>query len=229
MHVQVSDLEEFLETAGLGASAGRPVDIVGFSFGGRVALAFAAAHPKSVRRLVATSAGGTRGSYGRLVLAQWRALLQGNSNHDEVGDGPCSPASKKARELEPFAWASLLATHHPRFLAKHELRVAGWCSLVASANTRKGLYALVTQTHDDDDENGAAAVAAACRAGGVAGKVIFGAEDMMLDVGSIPRFAQAAGFEWSCFDMCAHAVPIEEASKWRREVLGFLDGGSETG
>jgi len=34
------------------ASAGEPMDLVGYSMGGRVALAFAATHPERVRRLV---------------------------------------------------------------------------------------------------------------------------------------------------------------------------------
>ena len=199
---QVRDLHAFLRDAGLGDSDA--VDVCGFSFGGRVALEFAASAPRRVRRLCVTSVGRGRGALGPIVLDQWKALLQ---------DGACET-------LKPFALASIMASHHPRFLELHTARLPGWVRLVAEANTRAGIEAIVTQTFGTDP----GPAAAACGRAGVVGLLACGDSDRLLDM---PRAAEelaaAGGFRLAVHEACGHAVPLEADRAWRRDVLKFLD------
>jgi len=216
LQAQVLDLEEFFQETGLGEAHGAPVDLVGFSFGGRVAMAFAAARPESVHSCVVTSVAGARGGYGRLVLQNWVALLEGQG---EKG-GETASSQRSSQALENFAWSSILSSYHPEFLAKNEKRVPLWVRMVAETNTREGLHAIVAQTHGGDPTQ---ELAEPCAAAGVRGKLIYGEQDLLCDIPGVPDFARAAGFELCGFEGCAHAVPMEEATKWRREVLAFLN------
>lgn len=53
----------------------KPVDLCGFSFGGRVALAIAAKKPNLVRRVVLTGVPLTRNAEGRLIFRGWLNAL----------------------------------------------------------------------------------------------------------------------------------------------------------
>ena len=146
---QAADFGSVVEAAGLNAE---PFDVVGFSFGGRVAMA-AAAHPASarrycVRRLCVTGVAADRGAYGRLAVQGWRASLS-------TGD------------LEGFVWQLILSTHSPSYLAAHERNVPLWVRAVVQANSVEGLRSIVEQTHTDDptDSSHPSALAAAIRAG----------------------------------------------------------------
>eukprot|EP01050_Picozoa_sp_SAG11_P013613 SAG11_NODE_1603_length_4599_cov_12.027111_2_plen_132_part_00 len=81
----------------------RNLDVLGFSFGGRVAMeaAVRAGSPgrPSIRRLCLTGVAGNRGPAARLALASWRASLA-------------------AAHLRGFAWRLILDTHSPAYLAK---------------------------------------------------------------------------------------------------------------
>jgi hypothetical protein len=85
------------------AASDQELDVLGFSFGSRVAMAAAASagvrdRPR-IRRLCLTGAAGDRGAAGRLALASWRASLA-------------------AADLRGFAWRLILDTHSPAYLAK---------------------------------------------------------------------------------------------------------------
>ena len=242
LSVQVEDLRSLFREAEIGSSANRPVDLIGFSFGGRVALKYAGSVPEDVNAVSATSVSNKRG-VGKVILQSWASLLGegttsgGNNNHDDADDD--------ARRLSAFAWSSILNTHSPEFIEKNEKRIEGWVRMVAAANSRAGLHAILTQTHggdvphtaaagsaavsragsssSDDDPDEPLKLAHACGAAGVRGQLITGGKDLICDAASAPRLAEAAGFELHCFADCAHAVPLESPLEWRREVLRFLD------
>ena len=241
LSVQVEDLRSLFREAEIGSSANRPVDLIGFSFGGRVALKYAGSVPEDVNAVSATSVSNKRG-VGKVILQSWASLLGegttsgGNNNHDDADDD--------ARRLSAFAWSSILNTHSPEFIEKNEKRIEGWVRMVAGANSRAGLHAILMQTHGGDVPHTAAAgsaavsragssssddpdeplkLARACGAAGIRGQLITGGKDLICDAASAPRLAEAAGFELHCFADCAHAVPLESPLEWRREVLRFLD------
>jgi 3-oxoadipate enol-lactonase len=204
---QVEDLGSFLSCLGeYDEKYQSPlVDIVGFSFGGRVAMAFASTYPQSVHKLVLTSVGSDRGSIGRLIFQQWRQLLDTQNRHDS--------------SLESFAWASILSTYHPSFLAANESRVSKWVELLVQNNTVEGIASIVTQTFNHDS----LAVAKKCNEFGVKGLVVCGSQDALITYEGVVKLAQEANFEHVVFSECAHAIPFESPIKWRNQVMEFLN------
>ncbi len=203
---QAEDMAAVLDEAGL---ANDPVDVCAFSFGGRVALAAAAAErPPRIRRLCLTGVSADRGHLGRLALRSWRASLA-------------------AGDLEGFVWRLILDTHSRNYLETHERQVEAWVRNVVAANSIAGMRAVVEQTHTDDpaDPHHPLAMVSRVRAAGgvAAGLVICGAEDTM----SLPEagraLAEEAGWRFVELADAAHAAPIEQAVAWRRAVMGFLE------
>lgn len=84
--------------------AGEPVDLAGFSLGGRVALAIAATVPELVGKIVITGLGADGGVRARVVRNAWLASL-------ETGD------------LKSFMWQSMSVAHTEAFLRLHESRL----------------------------------------------------------------------------------------------------------
>ena len=186
-----------------------PIDVCGFSFGGRVALAAAAAgNGPRIRRLCLTGVSADRGHGGRLALHSWKASLA-------------------AEDLCGFAWRLILDTHSSAYLAEHEAQVPGWVQAIVEANSSAGLRALVEQTHTEeaDDRHHPRVMAARTRAAGVveAGLVIAGTDDIMAPPDASRMLAEEGGWQFREVAGAAHAVPIEQAVAWRRAVLGFLD------
>lgn len=208
-----ADFARVLEASGL-ARDGQPVDVCAFSFGARVAMA-AAAMPMapSIRRFCVTGVAADRGPYGRLALASWRASLA-------------------AGDLPGFVWRLILDTHSPSYLSAHEESVGEWVRAVVAANSCEGLRAVVEQTHTEDpnDSTHPVSMARAIRTAGTVGRglLIAGNEDRLSPPGSGAALADAAGFAFTELQRTGHAVPIEQAPTWRRTVLEFLDGDSES-
>ena len=204
------DFRAVVDAAGL-----HTFDVAGFSFGARVALAATAAvaslpvhnRPYRVRKLCLTGVAADRGPLGRLALEGWRASLQ-------HGD------------LEGFVWQLILSTHSPNYLAAQESSVRSWVDAVVAANSIQGLRGIVQQTHTDepDDPSHPLTLAKVILAGGGVedGMVIAGADDVIAPPAEALRLASAAGWRYVSIKGAAHAIPIEQAIRWRREVLTFL-------
>lgn len=192
------------------------IDVAAFSFGGRVAMSAAAASAAAaaakrrftIRRMCVTGVAADRGPVGRLTLHAWRAALA-------------------AGDLEGFVWQLILSTHSPSFLAAHEDKIGAMVSAVVAENSVEGLRAIVEQTHTEDptDAHHPLAMARAIRAGGTApeGLLLVGAEDTLSPAAAAEELAAEAGWQCVSIPKAAHAVPIEQAVAWRRELLGFLD------
>lgn len=188
-------------------STGR-VDLVGFSFGGRVALAIAAEAPQLVRRVVATGVPADRGALGRTVLRAWRSAL-------ERGD------------LEGFMWQSMAEGFDSAFLSRHESKLEAWVRSAVAANRAEAVLALVCQTHTDDERSAWHSRALARRAA-AAGT---GEGDALFLVGGADRLAPpaecaalAAEGGWACqvIPGAGHSVPIEQPRLWRDAVVSYL-------
>lgn len=83
---------------------GEPVDLAGFSLGGRVALAIAARAPELVRKVSITGLGADGGIRARVIRNAWLASL-------ETGD------------MQSFVWQSISVVHTDAFLQLHESRL----------------------------------------------------------------------------------------------------------
>lgn len=140
----------------------RQVDVAGFSFGGRVAMAAATLQPGRIRRLHLTGVGAERDEYATVVLTCWKQILGAHSetnvgslsqwedNGDEMEE-ECDPefhSSRCTARLRAFAWSIILSTYSEHFLASAgPRRVQAWVDGVCRYNTEEGLKALLLQTH----------------------------------------------------------------------------------
>ena len=185
------------------------VDLVGFSFGGRVALAIAAELPHRVRKIVCTGVPADRGATGRIILRNWLETLS-------RGD------------LESFLWQTMVDGHHPNFLTRHERRIEGWVLAAAEANRAEAIAGLVGQTHTDNVEDPWHTVSLARRAreGGLLpsnGLFLVGEVDRIASPKECRLLAEVGGWDCRVIGGAGHSVPIEKPREWREAVGGFLN------
>jgi pimeloyl-ACP methyl ester carboxylesterase len=142
-------------------------DLVGFSFGGRVAMAMACLYPNRIHKLHLTGVALERSDYAHLQIASWKDLLL---QHDDNDNNRNSNTY-----LRSFAWSVLLATYSPSFLRRQQqqeqpipsssplssssssktstTRLEQWIHHIRSANDRDGLLALLQQAEIDNVEH----------------------------------------------------------------------------
>ncbi|WAS93127.1 alpha/beta fold hydrolase [Nannocystis punicea] len=198
--VHVGDFERLLDALGVS----EPVDLCGFSFGGRIALAIAAERPERVRRLVLSGVSAGRGALGRVIVRAWREALR-------TGD------------LEALAWISLGDTLGPRYLEANEAVLEAFVRATIQRNTYAGISALFTQTLSDAPDSQWAPLNLAPRVQPPA-LLLAGALDRLappaeLDalVAAFPGPARA-----EVLPDVGHTVAIEAPERWRALVLEFL-------
>lgn len=181
-----------------------PVDLCGFSFGGRVALAIAATRPELVRRLVVTGVSAGRGALGRVIVRAWRAALA-------TGD------------LEALAWLSLADTLGPAYLDRNEPLLPAFVKATVERNHFAGIHALFTQTLEDDPSwpfhPTALAPRIACPT-----LLLAGEHDRLAPAADLATLAAAfAGpVTHRVVPGVGHTVAIEAPELWRAAVLDFL-------
>ena len=207
----VADFDAVMSAArGEGLIDDEAVDLCGFSFGGRVALAVAANDaPRQVRKLVATGVPADRGATGRVILRAWLSTL-------ERGD------------LNSFLWQSMAAGHSEAFLRMNEDRLPAWIDSAAALNRCDAILGLVRDSHTDDESSpwhtlslarrAAAAGLASCDA-----LFVSGALDRLAQPSECALVAAKGGWRCELVAGAGHAVPAEEPRVWREHVLRFLD------
>lgn len=181
------------------------VDLAGFSFGGRVALAFAALHPGRVRRLVLTGVADDRGVIGRLITQGWAASLA-------TGD------------LEALARITLPDILGPDYLTRHEAMLEPMVKAVAQRNRYEGIAALFEATLNlpQDSPFTAARLAAQVEAPSLC---IAGELDRLAPPSGVASLAEQLGGESVVVAGVGHTVPIEAPDAWRGHVRTFLGYG----
>lgn len=195
---QADDLDALLRALDVHA----PVDVCGFSFGGRVALAFADRHRGRVRRLVVSGVGMDRGVVGRLIVQGWIATLA-------TGD------------LEALARVSLPDIVGPTYLEKYANLVEPMVKAVVQRNSYEGIVALFRQTLGRrDPEWSAAAIADRID---VPALVMGGALDRLAPPSEVEALAAAMKARHRSFPHAGHTIPIEAREAWHDAVVEFLD------
>lgn len=183
-----------------------PVDIAGFSLGGRIAMATGIRHPTRIRKLHLTGVAANRSPLGRLTVASWKDHVQNNSN------------------LRSFAWSVLLATYSPEFLANWQAqgKLEGILDFVATQNSKDGLTALLEQAHAQEGEWSTAEMAQRVK---VPGRACVGSLDKdMAPVSEVETLCQILDWEApTILEGCGHAAPMEQPRLWRNGVLEFLN------
>jgi len=188
-----------------------PVDVCGFSFGGRVALAAASIYPHFIRKLHITGVPARRDANGRDIFTSWKNLLIYNDDSS----------------LYEYAYASINASHSEEFIGKNHGKIQKWVDFIQKSNTRIGLMALLEQTHTDDEQNMWHPVCMAQRIashGCIAGRLTVGRQDKLASHENVEILSNLLGWgPIGIYDGVGHAVPIEKPRQWREDLLSFLD------
>lgn len=200
--VHVADFERLLDSLGVPG----PVDLCGFSFGGRMALAIAAERPQRIRRLVLTGISAGRGALGRVIVRAWRESLA-------TGD------------LSTLAWLSLADTLGPAYLERHEHMLDAMIKAVVTRNRFAGISALFEQTMHDDPTSPWHPLSLAPRVLAPT-LLVAGALDRLAPVAELDALARAfpRAARAEVVPAVGHTVPIEAPERWRSLVLEFLAG-----
>ena len=129
LKTHVDDFLKLLDT--LPPSMNSKVNLCGFSFGGRVALAIAAAAPSRVHKMVLTGVPAERTNKGLEILKGWKDMLHRD-------------------DLKSFVWQAMLDGHSESFLKRHEKMLSKWVDSSVSQNRAEAILAIVDQTHHED-------------------------------------------------------------------------------
>mmetsp|Transcript_16739 Transcript_16739/g.27138 ORF Transcript_16739/g.27138 Transcript_16739/m.27138 type:complete len:278 (-) Transcript_16739:649-1482(-) len=199
---QVEDFEMIVRAAGIHS----PVDLVGFSFGGRLALAVAADKPELVNRCVVTGVGKERTALGRAIIKSWSASLRQDA-------------------LEAFVWQSLCDGHASWFLERNETKLDRWVKHAVAANSPKAILSLVEQTHYEDLEHPFHSANLAIRAARNQAQVLFlgGSCDRLCPPDQVELLSNIGGWDSHIIPNGGHSVLIEHPSEWTKRVKAFLD------
>ena len=193
------------------------VDLVGFSLGGRIAMATSLLYPDRVHQLHLTGVAVDRSPMGHLTIASWKDHVQNNDN------------------LKSFAWSALLATYSPTTLKYwHDKpdQLKTTLDFVTKHNTREGLMALLDQTHTHDDDDAAnknnewsVASMASRISPTIHGHACVGSLDHnMAPVTQVEKLCHI--LKWkspTILEGAGHAVPMEQPRAWRKDVMDFLN------
>lgn len=189
-----------------------PLDIAGFSLGGRIAMALACTTDKNIQigRLHLTGVAMRRSNYGTLQIEVWKDLLENSRN-----DG----------DLRPFAWSALLASYSPEFLMGQRDKLALWVDALCQRHTVKGLRQLILQTHNEDEEWSVAAMAERLSLVNIKeGRLCVGADDQLAPVHHVQALAET--LDWpapTIIPQASHVPPIENPRAWRKDLETFLN------
>jgi pimeloyl-ACP methyl ester carboxylesterase len=215
------------------------VDIVGFSLGGRIAMAFVTLFPSMVRKVHLTGVAAERDEYARVILQSWMDILQPDLKIEE--DGNDARAENHTRVLEndhnvqlrSFAWSILMNTYSEEFVSIQGLdRIQQkWIPAIMEYNSVHCLYALLQQTREEDLWH---PTAMAQRIASLSSQYDM---DIRLHVGALDKLATVHQVRRlrSMLDKChfskdvvvyansGHAVWLEKARPWRNDLLEFLN------
>lgn len=182
------------------------VDLVGFSLGARICMAYSVQFPSKVRKLHVTGVAVEPSKAGSVALESWRDML-------------------KLGNLHGFAWSILQATYSPSFLHKNVNRLSQWARFIADNNSAEGLLAILEQTRGCEDWSVLAMSKKMTRTHGC---LAVGEQDLMAPYDQALVLTGILGWtDPTVMEGCGHAAPSEEPRLWRQHVLDFLDGRAE--
>jgi len=199
------DLLQLLDRLGL-----EKVDLVGFSFGGRVALSVAAKHPSRIKSLSITGVPLNRTSLGTLILESWRDGL-----------------SQTVPQMRACAWSFILNGYSASFVERYSDKMTSVVDQIVAANDPLKLATLIAQSHIADDSHPfsvpSCAAQIACRT-----QVISAGEDRIAAPHTVKQLADAISgvSEYVEIPNAGHLVPFEQPTAWRKALIRFLDQGN---
>ena len=204
METLCADLESMIYELGLE----RP-NLAGFSFGGRVALGFAASRPHLVGdKLSLTGVSAGRGGLGDLIIEGWRDSLR-------KGD------------MNGTAWSFVINGYSREYLERHSV---DWLkthvrSVADSADPGK-LLDLIYYSHEDDNRDTTFGVRqSASRLTQKKIQIIAAEEDRIASAQGSARLHEELRDRNDCMYVemeGGHLVPFENPRAWRNLILDFM-------
>lgn len=179
------------------------VDLCGFSFGGRVALAVASAHPQYVRKLSITGVPLHRAPLGSLILESWKDGLN-------------------MRQMRSVAWSFILNGYSEAFITRFSDRLPSFVDLICEANDPKKLADLMNLSHTMTDSHPFSVASCAARLT-VPTQVIGASYDKISAIGTVKLLSEAIRGEFEEIPEAGHLVPFEKPTQWRNAILRFFD------
>jgi pimeloyl-ACP methyl ester carboxylesterase len=177
-------------------------DLVGFSLGARICMAYSVMYPSKVRKLHLTGVAVKPSEAGAVALESWNDML-------------------KSGNLQGFSWSVLQTTFSPSFLSSNINRLSQWAKFISENNSPHNLLAILEQTRTLEDWS---TLAMSKRTPGIRGCLVVGELDHMAPYDQAQQLTSNLG--WTdpvVMERCGHAVPTEEPRLWQRHVLEFLD------
>lgn len=189
------------------------VDLVGFSFGGRVAISVAAHHPHLVRKLSVTGVPYTRPALGTMIINSWAELLsRGN--------------------LRDCAWSFLINGYSPEFIDKHHDKFSCFVDMIVESNDPQRLYNLIEQSKQQSSLPSSSSSSTPIDEFSVSAcvgrihcptQVIGSRLDRIAGFSSVEELARSIpGAVLHEVPHAGHLMPFEKPAEWRRLVLTFL-------
>jgi pimeloyl-ACP methyl ester carboxylesterase len=190
-------------------------DLIGFSLGGRVALATACLYPRKVSSLHLTGVGCSRDAFGIVVLRAWEHLLETNN-------------------MSGFGWSALSASYSSSFLLRNVDQLPSWVEeLEAEFPNRasvSALHRLIVDTCDRDGDDYTVAEMALRLDSSIPVTLVVGGQDCLAPPSSVQQLAfillhrrqnetSSSSVKSTTILHTGHAVPIEQRSTWCRTIL----------
>ena len=194
----ISDIKTFSSELGLDC-----VDVAGFSFGGRVALALAAHCPTLVNRLSITAIPLQRPPLGRMILNSWQiSLAKGN--------------------MLDCAWSFILNGYSEEYIGLNYERLPAFVDMIVANNQASKVYDLIrlSSTGEPGDYYSIPICASmvCCPT-----QVIGATQDRIAGVESVRDLAKhIAGARYTELNT-GHLAPFEAPLQWRKALLEFLN------
>ena len=183
------------------------VDVVGFSFGGRIAIALSCCKPSLTRSLSITGVPLERPFLGSAILQSWREGLSSNS-------------------MRECAWSFLLNGYSEAFIERNYHRLPQYVDMICESNDPSRLLSLMVSCHSDDNAD-PYSVSQCAKHIACPTQIIASANDRIAGLPSVEALSHAiAGSKFHVIDKCGHLLPFENPLEWRKTVLQFLDESS---
>jgi len=206
----VDDVEQLLTHLGvytpLNEATSRSVDLVGFSFGGRVGAAVAAYRPQMVHRLSVTGIPLHRPAMGSSIMHSWLASL-------------------KLGEMKSCYWSFLVNGYSEGFIERYESQLPKFIENIERSNPRPEQLVdlLENSLLDGDNGNEDFRVPACASRIHCPVQVIGATHDRIAGADSVRELAEYIGAGASFVEIeGGHLAPFEMPVEWRNHVMAFL-------
>lgn len=178
-------------------------NLVGFSFGGRVACAVAAHTPHLVSRLSMTGVPLRRPVVGSKILQSWEEGL-------------------KANQVRSVCWSFVLNGYSYKFLESCGSRLDTYVDMVEQSIDPVKLLNLISKSRVDSDDDRHSTLCCAplvkCPT-----QVVAATEDRIAGFEEVRQLASSIEGAAFCSIPSGHLLPFEQPVQWRRTVLDFFN------